>query len=213
MKETIDLNEYELSEKEKAILGAACVVFSEKGYSASTTSEIAKKAGIAEGTIFRYFKTKNGILDGLLLQLVNLFADKVALPSIEKILQNPQDRDIKQIVKEIILDRIKLLNHNFPLFKIIASEAFFKEDIRNILIKKIYNKLFPLFERFYGKMVLEGKVKNIRIDLAFRYFVGNILMFILQKQLFPETYESNSLDDEIDLLVDVILNGIGANTK
>ncbi|WP_446715397.1 helix-turn-helix domain-containing protein [Caloramator sp. Dgby_cultured_2] len=33
-------------------------VFSEKGFEGSRTSEIAKEANVAEGTIFKYFKTK-----------------------------------------------------------------------------------------------------------------------------------------------------------
>lgn len=44
--------------RKEAVLKAAVKIFSEKGYSAATTSEIAKEAGVAEGTIFRYFKTK-----------------------------------------------------------------------------------------------------------------------------------------------------------
>lgn len=47
-----------LTEKQKKIIIAAIESFSEKGYAATSTSEIAKKAGVAEGTIFRHYKTK-----------------------------------------------------------------------------------------------------------------------------------------------------------
>ncbi len=40
------------------ILEAAVDMFGEKGYASTSTSEIAKRAGVAEGTIFRYYKTK-----------------------------------------------------------------------------------------------------------------------------------------------------------
>ena len=53
-----DIPDFGLPEKEEKILKSAIKIFSEKGFSASTTSEIAKDAGVAEGTIFRYFKTK-----------------------------------------------------------------------------------------------------------------------------------------------------------
>ncbi len=61
--EPLDLSSLNLPEKEQRILEAAIAVFSEKGFSAATTSEIAKNAGVAEGTIFRYFKTKKDILN------------------------------------------------------------------------------------------------------------------------------------------------------
>jgi AcrR family transcriptional regulator len=69
MDEFIDIPNSKLSEKEKLILKAACETFSEKGYNATSTKEIAKMAGVSEGTIFRYFKTKNHILKGLSLRI------------------------------------------------------------------------------------------------------------------------------------------------
>lgn len=50
--------EGQFSEKQLKILEAAVEMFAEKGYAATSTSEIAKKAGVAEGTIFRHYKTK-----------------------------------------------------------------------------------------------------------------------------------------------------------
>lgn len=48
----------QMTPKQISILEAAIEIFSDKGFSAASTSEIAQKAGVAEGTIFRYYKTK-----------------------------------------------------------------------------------------------------------------------------------------------------------
>src|SRR5712691_13546323 len=45
----------------KRIVTAALSLFQTKGFDATTTRAIARKAGIAEGTIFNYFKTKEDI--------------------------------------------------------------------------------------------------------------------------------------------------------
>lgn len=45
----------------KAILKAALGMFSKKGFLATTTKEISEKAGIAEGTLFNYFRTKEDL--------------------------------------------------------------------------------------------------------------------------------------------------------
>ena len=50
-------------DKEVRIINAAINAFSEKGFEATRTKEIAERAGIAEGTIFRYFPNKNAILE------------------------------------------------------------------------------------------------------------------------------------------------------
>ncbi len=45
----------------KRIVTAALSLFQTKGFDATTTRAIARKAGIAEGTVFNYFKTKEDI--------------------------------------------------------------------------------------------------------------------------------------------------------
>lgn len=45
----------------QAILKAALELFSQKGFYQATTKEIARKAGVAEGTIFNYFPTKEDL--------------------------------------------------------------------------------------------------------------------------------------------------------
>jgi AcrR family transcriptional regulator len=51
--------------KRTAILDAATHVFAERGLSAAPTSEISKRAGIAEGTLFTYFETKDDLINAL----------------------------------------------------------------------------------------------------------------------------------------------------
>src|ERR1022692_2095541 len=45
----------------KAILRAALELFAEKGFYHTTTKAISRKAGIAEGTLFNYFETKEDL--------------------------------------------------------------------------------------------------------------------------------------------------------
>ena len=50
------------NDKHHRILEAAVKVFAEKGFFQSTISQIAKEAGVADGTIYLYFKNKDDIL-------------------------------------------------------------------------------------------------------------------------------------------------------
>ena len=49
-------------DKYQRILEAAITVFAEQGYFQSTVAQIAKEAGVADGTIYLYFKNKDDIL-------------------------------------------------------------------------------------------------------------------------------------------------------
>src|SRR3990172_6357621 len=56
--------------KRERILRAAIRIFSQKGYFNSKISEIARLAGVADGTIYLYFKNKDDLL-------ISLFEEKM----------------------------------------------------------------------------------------------------------------------------------------
>lgn len=58
--------------RREAILEAAVEVFAERGYHAARVSDIARAAGVADGTIYLYFKNKEDLL-------LSIFEDKMAL--------------------------------------------------------------------------------------------------------------------------------------
>ena len=57
------------------LLSAATRVFAERGLTAAPTSEISKQAGVAEGTLFTYFKTKDDLINALYREIKLELAD------------------------------------------------------------------------------------------------------------------------------------------
>jgi AcrR family transcriptional regulator len=62
-------------DKRNAILDAATRLFAERGLTAAPTSQISKQAGIAEGTLFTYFKTKDDLINALYREIKLELAD------------------------------------------------------------------------------------------------------------------------------------------
>lgn len=72
----------ELRERSRAaILAAATDLFARKGYDATTTEEIAARAGISKGLIYHHFKSKEAVLEALLDHIMEQTADIPALRS------------------------------------------------------------------------------------------------------------------------------------
>jgi AcrR family transcriptional regulator len=61
--------------KRNAILEAATRVFAERGLAAAPTSEISKRAGVAEGTLFTYFESKDHLINSLYREIKLELAD------------------------------------------------------------------------------------------------------------------------------------------
>ncbi len=65
-------------DKRKAILEAAVRVFAEQGITNAPTAAISKAAGVAEGSLFNYFKTKNDLMNELYFELRQEFSRSLA---------------------------------------------------------------------------------------------------------------------------------------
>ena len=74
--------EKEREERIQEILKAAFAVFAEKGYHKATLSEIAKAAGMRQGTLYYYYKTKDdifwGVYDAMMLNISQMLENKLA---------------------------------------------------------------------------------------------------------------------------------------
>lgn len=91
-----------IADKREAILRAAVQVFAQKGYFNSKVSDVASEAGIADGTVYLYFKSKDEILHSIFDQAMSRFIaeGKNELASIGK----PEDR--LQRIAEMHLERL-----------------------------------------------------------------------------------------------------------
>jgi len=62
-----------VTDKREAILRAGVKVFAEKGYFNAKVADVARAAGIADGTVYLYFKSKNEILHSIFDQAMERF--------------------------------------------------------------------------------------------------------------------------------------------
>ena len=58
------------AERSAAIVIAALAEFSEKGFAAARMEDVARRAGVAKGTIYLHFKDKQALFEGILLQVI-----------------------------------------------------------------------------------------------------------------------------------------------
>jgi len=67
-----------LRPKYKQIIEAAVTVIAKNGYHAAQVSKIAKEAGVADGTIYLYFKNKEDILVSLFKEKMGQFIERIS---------------------------------------------------------------------------------------------------------------------------------------
>src|ERR1041385_7985019 len=66
-----------VQDKYKAIMEAAISVFAARGFWNTPTSLISKTAGVADGTLFTYFKTKDDLINQVYLEIKKELAEEL----------------------------------------------------------------------------------------------------------------------------------------
>jgi TetR/AcrR family fatty acid metabolism transcriptional regulator len=89
-------------DKREAILRAAVKVFAQKGYFNSKVADIAGEAGIADGTVYLYFKSKDEILHSIFDRAMEVFIAEGSRELAE--LERPEDK-LRRIA-ELHLERL-----------------------------------------------------------------------------------------------------------
>ncbi|MCZ4339370.1 TetR/AcrR family transcriptional regulator [Shewanella colwelliana] len=82
------------SDRKQAILDTALALFVAQGFHATTTASIAREAGVATGTLFHHFASKDALMDHLFLAVKQEFADAIVSAA-------NQSGDLKQDAKTL----------------------------------------------------------------------------------------------------------------
>ena len=196
--------------KEDLILDTALKIFEKKGFNATTTSEIAREAGIAEGTIFRYFKTKKDILRKILIKAIEVLSPTIISKPVE-LLSHYEGKDEKEVLKSIFKERLSFISTHIPIIKTVFTEAMVHDEIRQTLVDNVILKIKPIFEVFFDKMISEGKFRNVDKDCALKVFVGSFITTFTYQYLFNFKYSEEEADKIIDNTLDILLYGLSSN--
>lgn len=107
------VKEYE--ERRKEILETAERLFLTKGYTKTTVNDILKEIGIAKGTFYHYFKSKEEVMDEIIMKII-----KEDVTKAKRIVSNP---DIP------VLDK---------LFKILMEQSPKSGDVKEKMIEQFH---------------------------------------------------------------------------
>lgn len=203
-------DESEMTEKQRNILRASVKLFAEKGFHASSTSEIAKEAGVAEGTIFRHYKSKKDILLAVVAPVLVKFAAPFILKDVREIFKEQNNKAFSQIVAELYRNRIDLVLTNEKHIRILLQEAFFHDEIREALIATVFTGVKEMANKLIEAKVEVGELRPLPTQAVFRAILSSMIGLVLFRQVLDtDEFTQFSDDEQIALTVDILLNGIG----
>lgn len=200
--------EMNFSKKHWEIIEAAIRVFSEKGFTAGRTSEIAKEAGVSEGTIFNYFKTKNDLLQALLLPFFLFVSRPYILKGIDSFLSSRTEIPIEEGLTKLTLGRVKLIEEHRRLVKTMFAEMMFHPELLEPIRDKIFPSIVQSTREIFDSEIENGTFRKVDTLAAMKVFMGMIFAHTTMKQMFSESHDSQDDEEEIRRMIDIFLNGV-----
>jgi len=197
----------ESGERYRRVLDAAIKIFSKRGFSGSRTSEIAKEANVAEGTIFRYFPKKEDILMEMIIPLVVKFYRPILLERNQELLSKSKEEDISHFLESVFKERYKLIDQNMDILKILCIEALYNTDIKTIFTEKISEDILKLALNIIREQKSRNSLREIEDKQILRAGMSLLVGYILLNRFLPDFFESD-VDGDFSVLADIFLNGI-----
>ncbi|MCU0514881.1 MAG: TetR/AcrR family transcriptional regulator [Anaerolineae bacterium] len=188
--------------RKEQILAAAAVVFAAKGFHATTIRDIARQAGIADGTIYNYFGSKTALLTGIFEQMRERVLRQNPLPA-------PETLDLPAFIRLFIQQPLLALRgDNFALFRIILAELPVNEELRTLYHTQIMQPTLHLAEAYFTAQVAQRGIAPEDARLILRAIAGMVqgllLQYILGDELLTEQWEQLP-----ELLSGLLLHGLG----
>jgi AcrR family transcriptional regulator len=202
------LNELRTNLRRTQILEAATRVFAEKGYHRATTKDVARAAGMAEGTIYLYFENKSELLIAL---MEHLDQATTQTPDLNAGLEmSPRALLTKRLKKDLAQ-----LGPNFDLLLAILPEVLADPILR----LQYYQRLVvPGLDGLAGHLQIRqerGEVNIANIPMAVRIFMAAMLgmemLHILGDETVREAWKNPA--DLAENMAQVLLDGLQPITR
>lgn len=197
-----------MTSKQLKIVEAAIELIAEKGYHATSTSEIAKRAGVAEGTIFRHYKTKKDLLVSIVIPgLTQISAPYYANQFVEEVFEPSYER-FEDMLYNFIKNRLAFAQANLPIIKILFQELAFHPEIQTAIQTIFTQKIYPAINRILDYFKSKGQIQNIPNESIVRMIIPTILGLVLSRHLLQS---SKDWDEEVEIkrTISFIMKGIG----
>lgn len=185
-------------DKKNEILQAAMKVFMKENYQNMKTASIAKEAGVAEGTIYRYFKNKKEIF----IEILDYYSKYIPEYLFENIKQeNDFDTNLEMLINNY--DRISQEHKNFNKIIYKGFSEIEDERIKNIM-KYILDEGFKRLKNIFIWANEKGE-KNFDDDII--EIISNILWGLAEVMIKKEVlgYNESIGKCEISKMVKLII--------
>lgn len=186
-----------MNKTKKAIFQSAIKIFSVAGYTGATMDDIALNAGVAKGTLYYHFKSKEEIFNYIIAEGMNLIKEEVDLAA-------SKEEDPLMKIRTMCKLQLKLVYKNRDFFKVVMSQMW-GQELRQLELRRGLEAYIRTIESYLKEAMEQGIIKKGEGSFMSYMFFGTLCSAAVYELI-------NSDDPDIDQLIDsfmeYVLHGI-----
>ena len=185
--------------KRERIITAAATLFGEKGYHNTTTAEIAESAGVAAGTIYIYFSSKEELLVAVFEEFLGTHMDRLREGIATE--ATPEAK-----LKRLLRLGLELMEQNPDSARIFLSQLRQSTSMIKMVVKRSSRAYKDIIEGILEQGIREGFCRQMNVRSAASMLFGAYQSLVLDWVADDCSYR---LADYADELADFVLKGVG----
>ena len=190
-----------LTEKQKRVLQASLELFASQGFEATTSQQIAKRAGVSVGSVYHTFPTKQAILVAVLAPIFEGTMDTVANQFNDNTFGKGFE-SVEELVKVTIADRFYFADKNINVIRLMLGQmlvnSVFVEDLKNFFEQQAKQLVLPTIVRLQA----EQKIKNLPIEKILQILFYPLATYIGKRVV---GINNMSLEEEIEFATEITI--------
>jgi len=167
-------------EKRKLILSVSLKLFANKGFHATSISNIAHEAGIAKGLMYNYFKSKEALVVEIMrfgfLELIGLIN-----PNLDRA---PTDEEVKNYIIDIMKSVRERSEYWRMYFAVVSQPIIFKSAFQDLM--NVAEPFFVILNKYFESKGYENPEKETRFFTAI--LDGITLQYVFDPKFYPIEY-------------------------
>lgn len=186
-----------MNKTKRSIFESALRIFSESGYSEATMDDIAVNAGVAKGTLYYHFKSKEEIFKYVISEGMDVITEEMENAT----------KDITDPIEKIVAVckvQFGLVHRNKDFFKVVMSQLWGQES-RQFELREVVKVYIGSIEKFLKEAMDAGVLKKGETKFMAYTLFGSICSGAIYDLINDDL---KSIDNLMDNITSYILDGI-----
>jgi AcrR family transcriptional regulator len=192
-----------LLERRDRILEAAIEVFAEKGYERCTIDDIANKAGVGRGTVYRRVGNKENFLDLLMKSITKTILENIRAAIKKRTDPIQQFKEAINALGDIFETRAQ---HLMVIFHLFMQANQKKDKFEDPFAKhKEHLQMFRLFESIFQRAIQRKQIRPVNVKAMAQGIIGFLNPPYYQRLRFEYNLSKSEI---VQMTIDLFLNGL-----